>query len=69
MKNKDKILSLNDNPLAYMLMCPYDFDKNFKEVNDDYCTDNKCVECTKKWLQEEYKGGIDYLEEKSNGKQ
>lgn len=63
MKNKDKILSLNDDSLAYVLMCPGDFDNNFNEINDDNCMNISCLECTKKWLKEEYKSGMDYLEE------
>lgn len=54
MTNAEKIKSMTDEELAYMLMCPAEYDLNFNRN----CTCNgemkhDCIECTKQWLQSE----------------
>lgn len=54
MTNADKVRSMTDEELAYMLMCPAEYDLNFNRN----CACNgemkhNCIECTKQWLQTE----------------
>ena len=57
MNNLEKVKTLDSNSMAFILMCPDEFDDNFKKE----CNGNNCTECTEKWLQEEYKYGYEYL--------
>lgn len=67
MKNIDKIKKLNTDSLAFILMCPNEFDDNFNKNDreDEFChKDGKgCIECIKKWLDEDYHNGFNYLKE------
>ncbi|MGN9135717.1 hypothetical protein ACTNDG_09835 [Clostridium sp. HCP1S3_B4] len=67
MKNIDKIKKLNTDSLAFILMCPNEFDNNFNknEREDEFChkKGKGCTECIKKWLDEDYRNGFDYLKE------
>ena len=54
MTNAEKIRSMTDEELAYMLMCPAEYDLNFNrncKCNGEMKHD--CIECTKQWLQSE----------------
>lgn len=59
MNNIDKIKKLNVHSLAYILMCPGEFDDEFKKD----CDMGNCTKCIENWLQEEYKNGFEYLGE------
>ena len=59
MNNIDKIKKLNVHSLAFILMCPSEFDDEFKK---DWDMGN-CTKCIENWLQEEYKNGFEYLKE------
>ena len=45
MTNYEKVKQMSIDEMAYMLMCPYDEDR-------DTCFDN-CTECTRQWLEKE----------------
>ena len=58
MTNKEKILQMNDDDLAFVLMCPYDTAGEPEDimpcvVNDDPPTVKNCVACIKEWLGKE----------------
>ena len=59
MKNREKVNKLTNKSLAFLLMCPGEYDDSFNELCDKY----NCTECTEKWLNDEYVGYLDYLEE------
>lgn len=65
MKNIDKIRKLNNEELAFIIMCPNEFDDLFDEDKKacEQCKYSNCKECIKDWLNEEYKGGYEYLKE------
>lgn len=67
MKNIDKIKKLNMDSFAFILMCPNEFDNNFNknEREDEFChkKGKGCIECIRKWLDENYNDGFDYLKE------
>lgn len=46
MTNADKIRSMEDEELAFILMCPHDIDQ-------DLCIKKNCYNCVLEWLQSE----------------
>ncbi|SFF68747.1 hypothetical protein SAMN04487885_106160 [Clostridium cadaveris] len=63
MKNKDKIKKINSDGLAFILMCPGEFDNSFNSKNAETCKKTNCTECIKEWLENEYTDGFEYLKE------
>lgn len=68
MKNIDKVKKLNADALAFILMCPSEFDDSFNrdEKEDEFCCHEGgkgCTECIRKWLDENCNDGFDYLED------
>nr|WP_308743227.1 hypothetical protein [uncultured Anaerocolumna sp.] len=55
MNNADKIRNMSDDELALMLMCPFEYDLNFKKACNGNMNNN-CYECTKRWLKENCDG-------------
>ena len=60
MTNEDKIKQLNTNGLAEIIMCPNEYDNNYIKRCGSRNSKN-CIECTIKWLKQEYTNGFDYL--------
>ena len=61
MTNREKILQMNDDDLALVLMCPYDTSGDLEDlmqcvVNDVPPQVKNCCQCIKDWLQKEAKG-------------
>lgn len=62
MKNKEKLLKLNSDGLAFVLICPGEFDDEFKkDVFAQTCNKSNCSECIKEWLEKDYENGFEYL--------
>ena len=64
MTNKEKILQMTDDELAFVLMCPYDTAGEPDEImpcmtNDVLPTVKNCVACIKEWLHKEAKENND----------
>lgn len=54
MTNADKVRSMTEEELAYMLMCPAEYDLEFNKASECKGEMNgNCYECTKQWLQSE----------------
>lgn len=60
MTNKEKILQMSDDDLAFVLMCPYDTVGDEDDImpcvtKNDLPTVKNCVACIKEWLNKEAK--------------
>lgn len=55
MTNADKIRSMGDEELAMLIMCPAEYDLDFKkECNAEM--NRNCMKCCIKWFQQEVDG-------------
>ena len=55
MKNIDKVKAMDIEELAFILMCPYQFEEGAKipESCAQFGGNIGCIECVKEWLERE----------------
>ena len=54
MTNAEKIRNMTDEELAYMLMCPAEYDLELNKASECKGEMNgNCYECTLKWLRKQ----------------
>ena len=51
MTNYEKIKQMSVEEMAFMLMCPAEYDLSFKDCEGKY--NRNCNECVKEWLEQE----------------